>query len=170
MERRELILKSLTSANNNTWLELYKPGTGLSAEIRDFFVTISLKSIEELPEVGKPAGIEIMSESEIDAAWREATRNADKKILNISFKDRQGNIADATEFTIMRVTPSYTENCLVYLTAEPRLLLPEGCSILCKIKEFNSGFLAGEDKLSFRITAIESNNLDADTLAEKYLT
>lgn len=167
MEELTLTLKTLNSATQI--LDLYTPKLGLDAEIIDFFITVSLPSIAEVPYIEKPNGFELMTASEVEAAWREATKDAPKKILSISYRNSSGATAIATEFVILHFAPSYTESLRGYLTEHELLRIPRGCTITAQIKDFGSGLLSGNDKIDFRITAREFDNPDIDSLAQKYL-
>lgn len=168
MKLSRFVPKILTSSNNGNFLEIYTPSGNTNADIIDFFVTITLPSIEAIPQVLKPEGIELMSESEQDKAWQEATKDAPKKILKISYQT--GNeIIKATEFVIMRANPSYTENLIPYLTANNTLHIPNGCKILATVTDFGSGLLGSGDSLEFRLIGKEEYQPDIEFLADKYL-
>lgn len=130
---------------------IYQPTTGFNAEIIDFFCSITLTSCAEAPAYTKPEGVELMTEAEISSAWNEVTKNADKKILVLEFVNASNQKVKATEFTVMRVTPSYTDYLLSYLTNQKTLIVPDGCKIQASVRAYNCGVLQGSDVIDFRL-------------------
>lgn len=161
-------LETLT-ASDTTAKVIYQPPNGFNAEIIDFFCTVTLVSCNEIPPYTKPEGVELMNQREISIAWNETTTNANKKILVIEFINAEGKKAKSTEFTIMRVTPSYTDYLLTYLTNNKTLIVPNGCKIQASVRAYNCGVLQGADTIDFRLVVKEFKTLDIDELATKYL-
>ncbi|MFB2880870.1 hypothetical protein [Floridanema aerugineum] len=160
-------LETLTSGDGT---KIVYQTLSYNAEIIDFFVNITLTSCQEMPAMQKPEGIELMNEAEISKAWNEATADADKKILTIEYMNSQDKIATATEFIIMRVSPSYTEYLIPYLSANQMIVMGHNCKIRASIKPLNCGVLAGDDKIEFRMIVREFQSKDIDQLATQYLS
>ncbi len=160
-------LESLTVADTSPKI-IYQT-LDYNAEIIDFFATITLTSCRELPPIEKPEGVELMNEKEIQAAWNEATATADKKILTIEYVNSQNKSVAATEFIIMRISPSYTEYLIAYLSANRMIVMPKNCQIKASVRAVNCGVLQGSDKIDFRMVTREFNNKDIDQLATEYL-
>lgn len=161
-------LEVLTASDTNAKI-IYQTSSNYHAEVIDFFATITLTSCQELPPMEKPEGVELMNENEISKAWNEATANADKKILTIEYVNAQNKVATSTELVIMRVSPSYTEYLIPYLSANRMIIMPKSCQIRASVRPINCGVLQGADKIEFRMIVREFIDKDINELAMQYL-
>lgn len=161
------VLESLTASETVPKI-IYKT-LDFNAEIIDFFATITLSSCQEMPALEKPEGVELMNEREISKAWNDATASADKKILTIEYLNEQGKTMTATEFIIMRVTPSYAEYLIPYLSANKMIVMPKNCQIRASVRALNCGVLQGSDKIEFRMIVRQFTNKSIDELVTEHL-
>lgn len=162
----------ITSLHNNNYVEIYTPSTIgdylCDGTVYDFFVTIELPSVDQLPDLVAPEGMGLMSKEEIEQDFANRTATSPAKTLSIYYELPTGLLIPARKILCYSRLPSYTVELIQFLTTKGKIGIANGVKIKIRIEDFNSGLLGEGDKISVWLVAEDYLDVDVETLVNKF--